>query len=133
MIERMHLTGDKGLIKATAGRATVIDRQVAGLVRHYGVLLNTRIKAKASGRPGPNAPTGDYRRSWVNEFHQSGSTAISVSGTNEPQGRRLEYGFVGTDSLGRTYNQPPYEHVGPAVSEIDPEFHKAADALVRSI
>jgi hypothetical protein len=103
-------------------RAASTLPEVTGVVRHYAMLLETRIKAKASGRPGPNARTGDYRRSWTHEVSSDGVTVTAVVGTNKPQGRRLEYGFVGADSLGRIYNQPPFPHVGPAVEEIRPLF-----------
>lgn len=125
--------GDLGVIRATSQRAPRLNQEVSALVRYYGHLMNTRIKAHASGRPGPNAPTGDYRRSWVHVVTKEGDTTISTNGTNKPQGRRLEFGFTGTDSLGRTYDQPPYPHVGPAFDEIGPEFVDAAQKLVRSI
>lgn len=116
-----------GFIKASA------ETEVAtrAIVRKYGALLQTRIKAKASGRPGPNAPTGDYRRSWgTRYFGLPGGVIVAQVGTNEPQGRRLEMGFVGADSLGRVYNQAPLPHVGPAVQEIEPEFVKAMEEMV---
>ncbi|MFE2034277.1 HK97 gp10 family phage protein [Streptomyces scopuliridis] len=103
---------------------------VASVVQHYAMLLETAIKANASGRPGPNAPTGDYRRSWTHEFSTNGLSVEAVVGTNKPQGRRLEYGFVGADSLGRIYNQPPFPHVGPAVEHIRPAFLAAIGAAV---
>ncbi|MFG2022309.1 HK97 gp10 family phage protein [Streptomyces sp. NPDC048825] len=96
--------------------------EVTATVQHYAMLLETRIKAKASGRPGPNAPTGDYRRSWTHEVSADGVAVTAVVGTNKPQARRLEFGFIGADSLGRVFNQPPYPHVGPAVEEIRPLF-----------
>lgn len=101
------------------------------VVRKYGALLQTRIQANASGRPGPNAPTGDYRRSWNTRYTSGPGVEMASVGTNAPQGRRLEYGFVGRDSLGRNYNQPPYPHVGPAVQVIEPQFVKElADKVV---
>lgn len=104
--------------------------ETAAVVQHHAMLLETRIKAHASGRPGPNAPTGDYRRSWTHEIATDGVLVTAAVGTKKPQGRRLEYGFVGADSLGRIYNQPPYPHVGPAVEEIRPLFVAAlADAI----
>jgi hypothetical protein len=39
-------------------------------------------------------------------------------GTDLPYGRRLEFGFTGTDSLGRNYAQPPFPHVQPALGFI---------------
>ncbi|MEU4095494.1 HK97 gp10 family phage protein [Streptomyces sp. NPDC026673] len=107
------------LLRARA--ATVLTSTVT-VVRHYSMLLETRIKANASGRPGPNAPTGDYRRSWTHEVHVGGDAVTGIVGTNKPQAARLEYGYVGPDSLGRVYNQPPYAHVGPAVESVGPQF-----------
>jgi hypothetical protein len=101
--------------------------------RHHAQLLLTRIQANASGRPGPNAPTGDYRRSWTLVFSPAGSVAggpVALVGTNKPQGRRLEFGFVGADALGRYYNQPPYPHVRPAVDEVEPRFVADVERIV---
>lgn len=91
-------------------------------VRHHGQMLLTRIKQNASGRPGPNVITGDYRRSWTMRIGRNSSIYTAWVGTNAPQGRRLEYGFVGVDSLGRHYNQPPFPHVEPALQVTAPEF-----------
>ncbi|MFB7742492.1 HK97 gp10 family phage protein [Streptomyces sp. NPDC056132] len=120
---------DAGVYSNGAQIAAQLDRRAAltlpaalSVVRHYTMLLETRIKAHASGRPGPNAPTGDYRRSWTHTVQTSGETVIGTVGTNKPQARRLEFGFVGADSLGRIYNQRPYPHVGPSVAEIQPRF-----------
>lgn len=84
-------------------------------VKHTGSLGNARIKGGASGRPGPDVITGAYRNSWMDVTERIPYGAMCTIGTNAPQGRRLEFGFSGTDSLGRTYNQPPFPHVGPAV------------------
>ncbi|MFF3493734.1 HK97 gp10 family phage protein [Streptomyces sp. NPDC002795] len=110
-------------------RAAALLPQAINVVRHHAMLLETRIKANASGRPGPNAPTGDYRRSWTHEVHSTGDGALAVVGTNKPQARRLEYGYVGPDSLGRVFNQPPNAHVGPAVQTIQPLFVAALGRL----
>lgn len=96
------------------------QRRADRVTRHHAMLLETRIKAHASGRPGPRAPTGDYRRSWTTTHHGMASTVH----TNRPQARRLEFGFVGPDRLGRVYNQPPYPHVGPAVDETVPGYRR---------
>ncbi|SED62586.1 Bacteriophage HK97-gp10, putative tail-component [Streptomyces sp. 2112.2] len=111
-------------------RAAAALPAVASVVQHYAMLLETAIKANASGRPGPNAPTGDYRRSWTHEFSTSGLNVEAIVGTNKPQSRRLEYGYVGADSIGRIYNQPPFPHVGPAVEQIRPAFLAAVGAAV---
>lgn len=111
-------------------RAAAALPAVVSVVQHYAMLLETAIKANTSGRPGPNAPTGDYRRSWTHEISTNGMSVEAVVGTNKPQSRRLEYGFVGADILGRIYNQPPYPHVGPAVEQIRPAFLAAVGAAV---
>jgi hypothetical protein len=99
-------------------------RKSISLTRHHAMLLETRVKAKVSGRPGPRARTGDYRGSWTSETTYNGMTAYGTVGTNKPQGRRLEHGFVGEDRLGRTFNQPPFPHLGPAVEEILPGYER---------
>jgi hypothetical protein len=100
-----------------------VDEESERALDHAALLLETRIKANASlpagGPPGPRAITGDYRASW--NARKTGRFQRTV-GTDRPQARRLEYGFVGADALGRVYNQPPYVHVRPAVDEIGPQF-----------
>ena len=50
----------------------------------------------------------------------------SLVGVSWAQARRFEYGFRGTDSLGRRYNQPAYPHFQPAAD-------KAEDSLAAQI
>lgn len=99
------------------------------VVRHHAMLLETRVKANASGRPGPNVITGDYRRSWTTTITPSLGGVRGTVGTNKPQARRLEYGFYGADALGRVYNQQPYPHVAPAVTAIQPGFERDMAAI----
>lgn len=100
------------------------------VTKHHAMLLETRVKARASGRPGPRAKTGDYRASWTTQFYFQNGVAGATVGTNKPQGRRLEHGFVGADRIGRVYNQPPFPHLGPAVDETRPGFeHDMANVV----
>lgn len=110
--------------------AAINDARVRAVVQHYGHLLRTQVMRNASGRPGPNVVTGDYRRSITVRFGSGGGTFLAVVGTNLPQGRRLEYGFHGTDSLGRTYAQPPFPHFGPAFDFLAPQFVRALQTIV---
>ena len=87
-------------------------------VRHTAMLGIARIRGNASGRPGPNVITGAYRNSWRPEMHGLPYGAMCTIGTDLPYGRRLEFGFTGTDSLGRSYAQPPFAHVQPALGFI---------------
>lgn len=102
---------------------------VAEVTAREGAALQTRVKANASGRPGPRAQTGDYRRS-ISRQTTRGPGRITVEvGTNSPQGRRLEFGFWGmTDSLGRLFHQPAYPHFGPAADGMDETFPAAITA-----
>ena len=56
--------------------------------------------------------------------------AANPWGFDPPYARRIEYGFMGTDSLGRTYHQEPRPYMRPAfVAQQDP----AAAAIKESI
>jgi hypothetical protein len=72
-------------------------------VAHTGMLGVARIRGNASGRPGPNVITGAYRNGWQSVPLRIPYGAMCTLGTDRPQGRRLEWGFTGTDSLGRHY------------------------------
>lgn len=126
------ITAPTAFIIAHEWQAKVITIEAAGdrIVGHHGQLLLTQIQSHASGRPGPNAPTGDYRRSWSIDTPHNGSREV---GTNRPQGPRLENGFVGPDSLGRVYNQPPFPHVEPALGIIEPLFYLAFEVYVDTL
>lgn len=106
-----------------------IDRRIS----HFAARLQTRVKAKARGRPGPRVQTGDYNRSITRERVQEFGFTGWIIGTNKPQARRLEFGFVGADSLGRVYNQPPYPHFGPALDEMQPEIEEGLDGVVNGL
>lgn len=96
--------------------ATRIGPAIARGVKHTGTLGQARIRGYASGRPGPNVISGDYRRSWQpTPTRRLPYGAMCTLVTDEPQGRRLEFGFVGIDSIGRHYNQKPFPHVQPAL------------------
>lgn len=118
--------GARGLIAALEAGATQVAALLPVVVEKAATDLVALTQQNASGRPGPNAPTGDYRGSWEPRPVHADATSTSWSaGTDRAQARRLEYGYVGTDSLGRHYDQPPYEHHGPAVDVIEPAFEAA--------
>lgn len=101
------------------GAADRIGEVTERRMQTVGRLGAARIKQNASGRPGPNVITGAYRASWRSETRGIPYGAECTIGTGKPQGRRLEFGFVGPDSLGRVYNQPPFPHVQPAIGFIE--------------
>ena len=113
-----------------ARAAATADTEAYTITRMFTRLLETSVKAHASGRPGPRTPTGDYRRSIVGEVERRSGFTVGTVGTNRPQGRRLELGFVGIDALGRHYNQPPYPHFRPALSKIEGGYVAALNGIV---
>ena len=104
-----------GLSAEAAGKAHKI-------VVRWTAALQRQVQLNASGRPGPNAPTGNYRRSINRRVEQTPTGSIGEVGTNAPQALRLELGFQGEDSLGRSYSQPPYPHFGPALDFVGAGF-----------
>ncbi|MFJ4473232.1 HK97 gp10 family phage protein [Streptomyces sp. NPDC089424] len=103
-------------------------------IRHVGAVGAARIKQNASGRPGPNVITGQYRASWRSETRGIPYGAECTIGTSAPQGRRLEFGFWDmTDSIGRHYFQPPFPHVAPALGFIKDTFHAQMRAAVGEV
>ena len=113
-----------------AGLGAKVTAKSVTITRHYVALGVTKTRGRASGRPGPRAITGRYRRSISGRTQMSGGDVEGSFGTGEPQGPRLELGFVGTDSLGRRYNQPPFPHFTPTFAEIEKPY---ADAIADQV
>lgn len=113
-----------------------VQARVATTVYRHGELLRSTVRAKASGRPGPRVQTGDYRRG-IAANHGMGPSPRAGGGlvptstvrSNAPQAWRLERGFVGADVLGRIYNQPAYEHWGPAIDVVEPKLYAAIEQV----
>ena len=98
-----------------------IEAALPGLAVEIGDTIATAVKGRASGRPGPNAPTGDYRASIEAAEPEVSRGQMSIEvGTDKPQGYRLEHGFDGTDSAGRAVTQPPYPHWDPGMNDAEP-------------
>ena len=113
----IEVTGDEGAAKTMRliGKLNGYQKYVV----QAGQLLETAIKGRASGRPGPNAPTGDYRGSWTTTLTNDGAGSIEVTvSTNKPQGRALEYGHP------RWAPGTMYPHVQPAISDSEPRIVK---------
>ncbi|RSO03238.1 hypothetical protein DMH18_38305 [Streptomyces sp. WAC 06783] len=91
------------------------------VMRHCAQAVVEQVQHNAFGRPGPRVITGKYRASWRADVQDEGPVVVAEVGTSAPQARRPEFGFVGADSLGRHYAQPPFPHLGPAVDQAAPE------------
>jgi hypothetical protein len=129
---RFGITSDARRLAAEISRAAgPLDDELAQVTARHGQLLRTRVRARASGRPGPRRRTGDYRRSITAQAGRlPNGTHFAIVGTNAPQGRRLEYGFIGVDALGRHYSSPPLPHFGPSLDDTAPEYEAAMTRVV---
>lgn len=126
------VNGARELADALDTGADRVDQLMTVVVEKSAADLVALTQRNASGRPGPNAPTGDYRGSWrVEPLRDGADEATRSVSTDRPQARRLEYGFVGPDSLGRVFHQDPLPHHGPAVDVIEPQFYAAMEAVTR--
>ncbi|MEU3783406.1 HK97 gp10 family phage protein [Streptomyces sp900129855] len=118
------------LAASLARMAPAVRARTRAITRHHAMLLRTRVQKNASGRPGPNVITGAYRASWDLKVTVSGGRVTATVFTEAPQARRLEYGFVGVDRIGRQYRQPPYPHIEPAFRQTEPGY---LDALEKGV
>lgn len=81
--------------------------------------------------------TGTLRRS-IAVLSQSsdGPKAEVAIGSDAPYAARIEFGFVGTDSLGRRYNQAGQPYLTPAIEQtkdaVAREFSTAMEALIKA-
>ena len=151
------MAGDLSVEVSFAG--TLIDLEEVGhqvgqamesTIREYGMRLQNEVRVNASsgfhrpGRPhiegtgpGPNVATGDYRRSISLSFSSGmldGERSVDADVyTNSLQGNRLEYGFIGVDSIGRVFKQAAFPHWGPAADTIEPTYQAAAVDAVEGV
>jgi len=80
------------------------------------VLNQVRITEPEGGRT--PYKTGTYRRGWhLETVEKTPERCTVIVGNDQPQGPRLEFGFVGADKLGRVYNQAARPHIRPAFDE----------------
>jgi hypothetical protein len=110
-----------GLVALDQFIASTNNRVYRGLVKGMDDVVRQGadiVKKNASGRPGPNVITGTYRRSILTLVTEGGDGIEGHIYTDAPQALRLEFGFRGSDILGRTFDQPPYPHFQPAVPEV---------------
>lgn len=150
----IRVEGAKEIAAEFALDARELDSGIAALTRSNAEELRRRIQENANTGahgpneghipgtgPGPNVITGDYVASWRVTYRDTSGRFASGAGvasasvwTDAPQANRLEYGFYGmTDSLGRTFHQPPYPHIGPAVDQVEDRMERQLDGIVAGI
>ena len=113
------LKGGEELAKAFASLADDIRGpalEAATRAAALPVLNQVRITEPEGGRT--PYKTGTYRRGWHMEtVEKTPERCTVIVGNDQPQGPRLEFGFVGRDVLGRFYNQAARPHIRPALDE----------------
>src|SRR3954447_17888484 len=117
-----------GIALATSAKGRELQRQVR-LNASTGVHGPREPHIPGSGA-GPNIVTGTYVQSIELEETTVGGVTVATVYTDEARAQRLEYGFVGADSLGRHYQQPPFPHWGPASDEVEEAFFRQVEAIV---
>jgi hypothetical protein len=118
-----------GLVAEFAARATSAKAMAEAINAEFSARMVTAVKQAASGPPGPNVVTGKYVESISATADNTAMSAGFGVGSDAPQAMRLEYGFVGTDSAGRTYDQAPFPHFRPVADRMEVEYEEAMAAL----
>lgn len=117
-----------GLDEAKRNLKDLSDKVVARLhpiTRHYGALVQADVRARARQL----FDVSDYDRTI--ELHMRGkkeNPGAVITSTAE-QSHRLEYGFTGVDSLGRSDHQPPRPHFRPALAKYASKYRESIEAL----
>lgn len=90
-----------------------VDKNTLAVNEEIGpAVVDTAKRYQEGVQGGPHKITGTFQQAthlvavWAWGF---------VVGNNTARAKRLEYGFVGKDSLGREYHQPPYPSMRPAL------------------
>lgn len=95
------------------------------------IMRNIQMNLSGSRAGMPGKVTGQYQNNWRVVKLDNDPNPIYGVITTAPQSDRLEYGFVGADSLGRMYHQAPMPHRRPAVEAARKEMGKHyVEALV---
>lgn len=77
---------------------------------------NGKYTASAPGEA-PAVMLSNYMNSITHQVASNPDEVTGTTGTNQKQGKRLEFGFVGVDSKGRRYNQAPRPHMKASYEE----------------
>lgn len=116
----IRVIGARRLARRFLRKSVVVGKETDVITEKNAQLLLSLIQAAAP------VLTGRYRASWRIEREQD----QRVVTTDAPQAARLELGFVGVDSLGRHYNQPPFPHVRPAADLVEGAYFRDMTTVV---
>lgn len=88
---------------------------VAHDLSRRAIAVESSAKDHATGRPGPNVISGRLRGSITWRLGEDELGLYADIGTNVEYAARIELGYQGTDSLGRTYDSPAYPFLRPGL------------------
>lgn len=121
---KVTVVGDKGVLAALTAHRVRLGLGAERAVRKATLATRNTASTLAPVR------TGTLRRSYHTEFP---TPLVGVVGTDLVYARRVEYGFVGVDALGRFYDQAPRAHLGPAFDIHSADFVRDLRALTRGL
>lgn len=102
-----------------------LEPAIQSVVQLYGVRLLQLVRQNASGAPGPNVITGQYRASISLDFEGSGEETSATVYSDMEFGAELEYaGHM---------NHEAHPHFRPAFEEIEPEFVTHIERIVKQL
>jgi len=116
MTDNIHVSGDEELTAS-------LKRMGSGAERMVGIALAlaaVKVKNRARGRV-PKVTRTLERSIHPDNLKSTGSKITIDIGTDVEYARRIELGFAGTDSLGRTFNQAAKPYLRPALLESEGE------------
>ncbi|MFA4972894.1 MAG: HK97-gp10 family putative phage morphogenesis protein [bacterium] len=125
----MKLEGADGLSKKFQKIVDSANTKMEAAVTVGAMKVMNSAKRKAPYK------TGNLRSSIHIESESSGKDeAVVRVGTDVEYARRMEFGFRGTDSRGRKYNQGPHAYLRPALdenkAEVKREIKRALEKLL---
>lgn len=120
-----HIVGAAELSAELLFRGAWAHQKSISIAIMAGKALVESATKHSMDRPGPREVSGDYHKSFYYSVQDNGLTASVYAGSSAPFAMRLEYGFHGTDSLGRVYHQNPLPHWRPASDEVLPMYEEA--------
>lgn len=125
LLVRVHLEGDDVGEEFTRLGGHVYRRGYR-VTRSYGIRLRneTRLQARRV------MDATDYPNSIRMQMGKDRDRPVAIVGSDAPQAHRLEYGFIGTDALGRVVEQQPRPHFRPAFERIAPLYEDAIGRLL---
>lgn len=98
-----------------------------GIVRKQAEFLKNAVIEEA----GKRFNITDYDQSiHITQGGWQGDLTDAEVYSSAKQAHRLENGYSGTDSLGRTYHDPPRAHFEPAAQRAESEFYDSLVGLV---